>query len=124
MSVNLISKRAGETRNVAVDFSPKLDAGPSQSATLQTIQGHRVRGEFLTGTPTVVEWGSSALTISGAGLNLEDQVIAGKIALASRAVVFTVAGGVSGTLYTVRITAVSDADAAQTLIEEIQIRVN
>ncbi len=107
MSVNLYSKRAGETRNVAVDMSGKLQTG-----------------ELLTGTPTVVEWGSSALTISSPGLNLEDQVIAGKIALVNRAVVFTVAGGVSGTLYTIRITAVSDADAAQTLIEEIQIRVN
>lgn len=107
MSTTLRSKRAGETRTVFVDLGPKLSAD-----------------ELLTGTPTVEEIGSSDLTITGVGLNVLDETVAGRLASVDQAVVFTVAGGVAGTEYRLRITAGTDADTAQTLIQDIAFRVN
>lgn len=107
MITNIRSKRAAETRRVIVNMSSRFLAD-----------------EILTGTPTVVEVGSSDLTISDVGLNAADETIAGRVALVDQAVAFTVAGGTAGEEYTIRITATTDATYAQTLIEQITLRVN
>jgi hypothetical protein len=104
-ATNIKSKRPGETRTVAVDMSHKLAAV-----------------DLLSGTPTVVERTTAALTISGAGLSDVERTIGGRTALINRTVVFTVAGGTAGVTYTVRITATTDK--GQTLIEDVSFRVN
>lgn len=107
MSANIRSKRAGETRRVVVNFS-----------------GNFLADEILTGTPTVVEVGSSDLTISDVGINALDETVAGRVALVDQAVAFTVAGGTAGTEYRLRITATTNAQYPQTLISDITLRVN
>jgi hypothetical protein len=104
-ATNIKSKRPGETRTVAVDMSHKLAVY-----------------ELLTGTPTVVERTTSALTITGEGISDCAWIIGGYSVLAERAVVFTVAGGTAGNTYTLRITAVTNY--GQTLIEDVSFRVN
>ena len=101
------TKRAAEVRTFTVSMTEKLASG-----------------ELLTGTPTVTEVGSSDLTISGEALNTEETVIAGGLSLVSEAVVFTVSGGVAGRTYRIQITVGTDADTPQTLIQEMQLKVN
>lgn len=101
----MLTKRAAEVRSYAVDFGGKLSPD-----------------ELLAGTPTATELVTSALTISGVELNGVVRTIGGRIALVAQAVVFLVAGGVAGTTYTIRITVGTNATAAQTLIQEIQLR--
>ncbi len=72
--------------------------------------------ELLTGTPTVAEMDTSALTISNVGLNSSTVTIAGTEALANQAVTFTVSGGAAGTLYSLKVTTVTDATDARTLV--------
>lgn len=104
----MLNKKAAETRTFHVDLSHKL-----------------YTDELLSGTPTVTEVGTSALTISGVELTTSPTTPWGRMFIpTSRGVQFTVAGGMAGTLYTIRITVTTDATAAQTLIEEIQLRVN
>lgn len=103
----MFTKRAGETITIPVDFSRRM-----------------ISGELLSGTPTVVEIATSGLTIGDPLLNTAEWTISGKPAAISRAVLFSVAGGVAGTLYTIRVTAVTDETPAQTLIEYVQLRVN
>ena len=73
-------------------------------------------GELLSGTPTVAEQTSSDLTISNQGLNTTTIDVAGVSAAASQAVVYTVAGGSSGTLYSIKVTVSTDASDARTLV--------
>lgn len=112
----MLSKRAAETKAFTIDLGRKL-----------------ISGEYLTGTATVVEVGTSALTISNVDLALNSQGAlihyCGTVALATasscwRSVVFTVSGGVAGTTYRIRVTVGTDATAAQTLVREIALRVN
>lgn len=103
----MLNKRAAETRTFSHSLRHKM-----------------ATDELLTGTPTVVEVGSSALTISSVGINEAERTISGFVALVSQAVEFTVAGGTAGTTYSLKITAVTDADAEQTLVELISLRVN
>ena len=72
-------------------------------------------GELLSGTPTVVVQTTSALTITNVGRNTGTVTIAGEEAAANQAVVFTVAGGAAGTLYSLKVTATTDATDARTL---------
>ena len=72
-------------------------------------------GELLTGTPTVAEQTTSALTISNAGLNSGSVEIAGQTAAANQAVTFSVAGGSSGTLYSLKVTCGTDSSPARSL---------
>lgn len=99
------TKKAAEVRTFTRDFGHKL-----------------LPEELLSGTPTVVEYGSSALTISEEGLTVSPLDAVGHIFIPTdQGVIFTVAGGVAGTTYTIRITATT---TLQTLIEEITLKVN
>lgn len=103
----MLAKRAGETRTFAVYFGSSL-----------------VGDELLNGTPTVVEVSSSDLTISNVGSNGEKQWIGRYESGVDKAVTFSVSGGTAGRVYVLRITAGTDATVAQTLIQEVELRVN
>lgn len=103
----MLAKRATETRNFAVYFGEGL-----------------VGEELLIGTPTVVEVGTADLTISNVGRNVEQQWIGRWDAVIDKAVVFTVSGGTAGRVYKLRITAGTDATYPQTMIQEVELRVN
>lgn len=103
----MLNKRAAEVRTYFVDFRDRL-----------------IVDELLTGTPTVAEIGSSALTISGVGLTVSPRDETGRIFVPTdKGVIFTVAGGTAGTSYTLRIIAGTNSTNAQTLIKELQLRV-
>lgn len=107
MSWTNFTKRASEVRTFTFDFRRKLLAD-----------------EVLTGTPTVEEFGSSDLTITGVGLTVSPTLQIGKIFTATdQGVVFTVAGGTAGTTYTIRITTVTNVAVPQTLIQDVTLRV-
>tara|TARA_Y100000593_G_scaffold7621_1_gene14227 strand:- start:148 stop:474 length:327 start_codon:yes stop_codon:yes gene_type:complete len=91
------SKTANEVRNLAVDFTDKLDSG-----------------EALTGTPTVTS-SPSGLTISSVDTNAGALTILGTTVAIGRAVTCSVSGGSSGTRYTVAVQCGTDATVAQTL---------
>lgn len=103
----MLSKKAAETRTIAVNLGGRL-----------------VSDELLTGTPTVVEVGSSDLTISSPALTVADGYFFNSWLIESKAVTFSVAGGTAGQSYLIRVSVTTDADAAQTLIEEVTLRVN
>lgn len=111
----MLIKRAAEVRAFAVDFSDKLHPGPFGELT--------DTDELLTGTPTVEEIGGSVLVISGAMLTDAEWILEGIPSAKEKAVQFTVAGGIAGTTYTLRITATSNATNVQTLIREVELRV-
>lgn len=101
----MLNKRAAEVRTFTVEFSGKLYAD-----------------ELLSGAPTVEEVGTSALTISGPELTVSPVAVMGNVFVpTSRGAQFTVAGGVAGTTYTIRVTA--ETDDGQTLINEMTLRV-
>lgn len=88
---------ANETRNLAVDFTDKLDSG-----------------EELTGTPTVT--GSpSGLTIASIAVSAGSLTILGTSVDSGKAVTCSVSGGAAGTRYTLTVTCGTDATVAQTL---------
>ena len=72
-------------------------------------------GELLTGTPTAEEQTTSALTLSNIGLNSGTVDIAGQSALANQAITFSVSGGISGTLYSIKVTCGTDSSPARSL---------
>lgn len=106
-AIYMISKRAAETRTIARSFADRL-----------------VHDELLTGTPTVVEVGSSDLTISSPALTVADGYFFNAWLIESKAVTFSVAGGTAGHSYLIRVSVATDSDAPQTLTEEITLRVN
>jgi hypothetical protein len=93
-------KAESEVRNVAVEYTGKLDSG-----------------ELLTGSPTVAEVGSSDLTIANVAVSSATLTINGVSALAGQAVTFNVTGGAAGRQYKIQITAATDSTPAQTLID-------
>lgn len=99
-------KKPGETRTFAVNLTHKLHGA-----------------ELLSGTPTVAERYTTALTITAVALNADSRWISGRTALAGQAVEFTVAGGVLGSTYIVRVTAGTDSSPAQVLIEDVRIEI-
>lgn len=99
-------KKAGETRTYIVCFSEKL-----------------CTGEVLTGTPTVEELRTSALTLSDAALTSTEWTISGRPIKAYTAVQFTVSGGTARTDYTIRVTAGTDSSPEQTLIIDMRLSV-
>lgn len=102
----MFTKRANEVRTYTVSFTGKLLAD-----------------ELLSGTPTVAEVSTTALTISSPTLTASPTSPIGKFFIpTSHGVQFTVEGGVSGTSYTIRLTA--GTDQGQTLIQEVTLRVN
>jgi len=101
-------KHASETRTISIDYSDKLDSG-----------------EALTGTPTVSEVSSSDLTLSGAQLNSGELTINGETVAANKAVQCQVAGGSSGSTYSILVSVGTDASSpgAQTFYDTIKIEV-
>ena len=102
------SKAAAETRTVSVDYTDKLDDT-----------------ESLTGSPVFAEVTSSDLTITGAQLNSGTVVINNETVAANNAAQCQVAGGTSGTTYTVSITVSTNATSpgAQTFVDTIKLEV-
>lgn len=95
-----------ELRNVAVDFSGKLDSG-----------------ELLTGTPTVTEVGTSDLVLASKQVNAADRIINGATVATGKAVQFTVdaSGSSAGQRRTVDI--VCGTDAGQTVHGRVVLKV-
>lgn len=98
---------AGDTRNVAVDFTDELDSG-----------------ELLTGTPTVVEVTTTDLTLGNKAVSTGSLTILGNTVATGAAVQFNVIAG-SSLLgeYRIRITAGTDSSPAQTLVIDYLITV-
>lgn len=97
-------KTVSEARNVAVDFYNMLDTG-----------------ELLTGTPTVEEITTSALTLANKAINSTTQNVNGASRAAGQVVTFKVTGGSAGVLYKIKITVSTDATPAQTFIRSIAL---
>ena len=99
--------RAGSTeaQNGGADFTLQLDSA-----------------ELLTGTPTVVEQATSDLTISNESINSAAAEINGDTVAIGKAVMFSVTGAAAGVLYTLLVTAGSDATPAQTLTLRVRLR--
>lgn len=95
-------KSAGETRNIAVSFAGWLDTG-----------------EVLTGTPTIVEVGTSDLTLGNKVVSTGALTINGLVVPTGEAVQFNVSGGTAGTEYTIKITPGSDSTPAQTFVGNV-----
>lgn len=89
----------GSTRLARVDFTEALDSGVS-----------------LTGTPTVTEVTTSALTLGNKIVTTESYVDDDGITVAAgKAIQFTVTGGAAGTAYTVLCTVSTDSSPAETI---------
>lgn len=91
------SKTAAEVRNLAVDFTDKLDSG-----------------ELLTGTPSVSTT-PSGLTIASQAVSTGALTILGTSVLTGQAATCSVSGGSAGTRYTLTVQCGTDATVAQTL---------
>lgn len=95
-----------EVRNFVCDFTDMLDSG-----------------ELLTGTPTVVELVTSALTLASEALNSSELTVNGRTVAANSAVQWKASGGSANTVYTVLVTATTNATPAQTLQQQCRHRV-
>jgi len=100
------SKKAGETRTIVVPFIDKLR-----------------EGEVLTGTPTVTELVTAALTITDVVVTSQDVTIRGQVIDSGKAVQFSVSGGTARTDYTIRVTAAGNSSPIQTLIYDMRLHV-
>jgi len=96
--------QAGETRNVKIDYTDKLDSG-----------------ELLTGTPTITEVTSSDLTLANKAVSTAQLTINGATVAIGAAVQFNVTGGTAGTEYKVKIIATSDDSVAQTFTDYVTL---
>ena len=101
-------KSVSEARAVSIDYTDLLDSG-----------------EVLAGTPTVVEVGSSDLTLSNKARNSSGAVtILGDSVAVNSAVQFHVAsGGVAGKRYTIKVTVSTNASTAQTFVDLVRLDV-
>lgn len=99
-------KRVSEVRNVAIDFQGKLDTS-----------------ELLTGTPTVTEVDTTDLTLASKVVSTAELTIRGTTVAIGEAVQFRVSGGVAGGEYTIRISVTTTASPAQTLVDEVILKV-
>lgn len=99
----IVQKSSGATITPAVSFAKQLRSG-----------------ELLTGTPTVVEQTTSALTLDNKAKNTATLTLEGESVIANQAVQFRVAGGTAGNTYSILVTCGTDATPAQTL--EILVR--
>lgn len=80
-------------------------------------------GVLLTGTPTVVEQGTTDLTISTILVNNTTVTVFGVDYPAGTAVTFHVTGGTANTTYTMRVTVSTDASPADTFVGDCKLRV-
>jgi len=100
------SKTAAEVRVVAVSFQGKLDTG-----------------ELLTGTPTIVEVTTSALTLANKAVSTVALTIDGVSNAIGEAVQFSVTGGTAGVTYTINVQVGTDSTPAQTLEVNLTLEV-
>lgn len=91
------SKTANEVRNLAANFTDKLDSG-----------------ESLTGTPTV-SISPSGVTAASIAVSTGSLTVLGETVAAGNAVTCSVSAGTAGTRYTLTIQCDTDATPAQTL---------
>lgn len=91
------TKTVAEVRNLAVDFSDKLDTG-----------------EELTGTPTVTAT-PAGLTIASQAVSVASLTILGTTVASGLAVTCSVSSGAAGKRYTLTVQCGTDATVAQTL---------
>lgn len=96
---------ANDTEVVSVNYNQWLDSG-----------------ELLTGTPTVVEVTTSALTLGSKAVNTTALVVLGRNVAVGEAVQFTVTTATTG-VYTIRITASTDASPARTAVRDLELTV-
>lgn len=100
------SKKASEALNVKLDLRGRLDSG-----------------ESLDGTPTIVESGTSDLTLASKSVSSTALTINGASVPPGEAVTFKVSGGTAGTTYTIDITVDTDASPIQQIKESISLEV-
>lgn len=94
----------GATRLVRVNCTNDLDDGAS-----------------LTGTPTIAEVTTTALTLGSKSVNAAtySDAVTGKMVAIGKGLQFTVAGGVAGVTYSVRCTCATNSSPAETLVYDI-----
>ncbi len=80
-------------------------------------------GETLTGTPTVVEVTTSALTIDNKAVNSAAITKDGRTVAIGKGVVFRVQGGTAGTTYTIRVTVGTSATPARTKVWNVRLAI-
>ena len=102
----ILEKKVGEARNAAISFVNLLDVG-----------------ELLTGTPTIVEVTTTDLVLSNKAVSTAELTINGKKVPTGEAVQFKVTTGLANVSYKIRITVLTDATPAQTLIITVRLRV-
>ena len=76
-------------------------------------------GETLTGTPGVVEVGTTDLSLGGKTVSSTSLTILGETVAAAEAVQFTVSGQKAGTLYTISVTA--STTASRTAVRYVEM---
>ena len=81
-----------------------------------SFEGKLDSGELLTGTPTVLEVGTSDLTLANKAVSTGSLTINGATVATGQAVQFTATGFTGGRTYTIRLSAGTDATPAQTLV--------
>lgn len=107
MAITLREKHyisVGSTRLVAIGFTDWLDAGV-----------------LLTGTPTIVEVGTTDLTITNKAINTGTIVVDDITCLAGQAVQFLVTGAVAGTTYTIKVIVGTTSMPAETEVFNITL---
>jgi len=93
---------------------PRKSPGDTEAGAVNFVNQLR-ESELLTGTPTAEEQTTSALTLSNVGLNSGSVEIAGVTAAANQAITFSVSGGSSSTLYSIKVTCGTDSTPARSL---------
>ena len=99
------AQQTNETRNHAVSFIGMLDSG-----------------ELLTGTPTVVEVTTTALTLGSKAVNTATLTINGVSNVAGQAVQYSCTTATAGA-YVIRITCATNATPAQTVSASVRLNV-
>lgn len=109
MPITLTQRReisAGATRLVRINCTRDLDDGAS-----------------LTGTPTVVEVTTTALTLSLKIVNTAAYTdsVTGETVAVGKGIQFVCSGGVAGNTYTIRATCTTNSSPAETLVYDCPI---
>lgn len=93
---------AGDVDMVAIDCQDWLDSG-----------------ELLTGTPTIVEVTTTALTLANKAVSTAALTINGRSSAIGQAVQFKVSGQVAGVTYRIRVTVGTNSTPARTKVFDI-----
>lgn len=105
-AIEVPTKTASEVLNAAVSMSAKL-----------------ADGEVLIGTPTVVEVGTSDLTLSSKVISTVAQDISGVNVPVGEAIQFSVSGGSVNTLYTINVSCQTTSNPPQTIHGKVTFHV-